>query len=194
VSAVEWSVRSIRRTRRDRDRLASFSCADPGIDWQVEVEDFVRNELYEWRYAALAQADDSRVLLVFRDEELIGVVAHERIHLQHQEEAFVATKLEVVALARRWQGRRFASGERASDVLLSAVMTDVASRVPPRFARVLAVIHEANVRSIEVCKRHGFTEELSRSDQLRSYRRLVTEHKPFRSPGKIGRRRRSGEQ
>jgi hypothetical protein len=42
----------------------------------------------------------------------------------------------------------FLTGERASEVLMSAVMTGVGARVPPRDARIYAVIHENNHRSI----------------------------------------------
>ena len=79
------------------------------------------------------------------------------------------------AVRWQWQGRSFASGERASDVLMSAVMTDVSSRVPPRDARVYAIVHEDNHRSLAVCHRHGLTEEMSRPHP--SYRRIVTPHK-----------------
>ncbi len=40
---------------------------------------------------------------------------------------------------------------------------------------VLAISHEENERSLEVCRRHGFIEELSRVSP--SYRRLLTAHK-----------------
>ena len=90
--------------------------------------------------------------------------------------SFAATKLEVIAIARAWQGQRFSSGERASDVLMSAVMTDVSKRVPPRDAGVFAIVHEENSRSVDLCQRHGFTEELSRPESLSDYRRLVTAH------------------
>ena len=41
---------------------------------------------------------------------------------------FHATKLEVLAIAMHWQGRRFPTGERATDILMSAVMTDVSAQ------------------------------------------------------------------
>jgi hypothetical protein len=34
-----------------------------------------------------------------------------------------ATKLEVLAIATPWQGRRFHTAERASDIMMPAVMT-----------------------------------------------------------------------
>jgi hypothetical protein len=81
----------------------------------------------------------------------------------------------VVAIARAWQGRRFHSGERASDVLMSAVMSDVSARVPPRDARVFAVLHEDNARSLALCRRYGLVEEMSRPHP--HYRRVVTAHR-----------------
>ena len=60
-------------------------------------------------------------------------------------------------------------------ILMSAVMTDVSSRVPPRDARVYAIVHEDNHRSLAVCRRHGLTEEMSRPHP--SYRRVVTPHR-----------------
>ncbi len=180
MSAPEWSLRSIRNTQKDRRRLAAFACTGSALAWQVEVEDFVRDQLFDWRFAPLARENDPRVLLLShaKSEELIGIAAHERMVLQAgAQETFFATKLEVVALATAWQGRAFGSKERAIDVLMSGVMLDVARRVPPRDARVLAIVHEDNVRSLIVCQRHGFTEELSRSEDLPRYRRLLTAHR-----------------
>lgn len=180
MSKREWSLRSIRKTQHDRARLAAFSCADQLVRWQLEVENFVRQDLFEWRFAPQARENDPRVLLLLHapTAELIGVAAHERLRLQtSRAERFWATKLEVVAVATAWQGKRFRGGLRASDVLMSGVMSDIAARVPPRFARVMALVHEDNSRSIQLCIRHGFTEELSRVADLPEYRRLLTEHR-----------------
>ena len=179
MNTAAWSLRSIRSTQKDRNRLATFKCANPSVPWQVEVEDFVQNQLFEWRYAPLAQENDPRILLMFNvaTDELVGVAAHERIILQANEVPFHASKLEVVAIATDWQGQTFGTGQRASDVLMSGALTDIAARVPARFARVVATIHEDNERSIKVCLRHGFTDELSRHEQLPEYRRLLTTHK-----------------
>ncbi|MDQ0365190.1 hypothetical protein [Catenuloplanes indicus] len=73
------------------------------------------------------------------------MAAHEKVILQGDSgTGFAAAKIEVVAIATAWQGRSFTTGERASDVLMSAVLTDVARRVPPRDARVFAIVHEEN--------------------------------------------------
>lgn len=177
MSEPEWRIRSARPT--DRDLVASFACADPTVSWQVEVEQFIRTQLIDWAFDPHAIGDDPRLLLAFlaATRELFGVAAHERVILQGSDGArFHATKLEVLAIATPWQGRRFATGERASDVLMSAVMTDVSARVPARDARVFAVVHEDNHRSIDLCCRHGLVEEMSRPHP--NYRRIVTAHKP----------------
>jgi hypothetical protein len=148
------------------------------------VEQFVQRHLGGWAFDPHAASADPRLLLGFdlTTGELFGVAAHERIVLQGADGAtFDATKIEVVAVAHKWQGRRFGSGERASDVLMSAVMVDVSARVPPRDARVFAIVHEEDARSIVLCKRHGLVEEMSRPHP--DYRRLITAHRPTRAAG-----------
>lgn len=177
MSEPEWCIRSGRSA--DRDLLLSFTCADPAVDWQVEVEQFIRTQLLDWTFDPQAVTGDPRLLLAFvtATRELFGVAAHERVILQGGDGVqFHATKLEVLAIATPWQGRSFRIGERASDILMSAVMTDVSARVPPRDARVFALVHEDNQRSIALCHRHGLVEEMSRPHPV--YRRIVTPHKP----------------
>jgi hypothetical protein len=119
--------------------------------------------------------------LVAGTVELVGVAAHEQVVLESPTARFDATKLEVIALGRSWQGRRFGGGARASDVLMSAVMTDISARVPPRDARVFAVVHEDNHRSLALCQRYGLVEEMSRPHP--NYRRLVTSHRLHEAAG-----------
>lgn len=122
--------------------------------------------------------DDPRLLLVFQrgSGELVGLAAHERVFLGLSEtQVFAATKLYVVAVSHTWQGQRFANGQRASDVVMAAAMTDIEARVPPRNARVYAIVHESNTRSIALCKRHGLVHELSRPSP--EYVRLITAHR-----------------
>lgn len=177
MSEAEWRIRSGQPA--DRELLASFTCADPVVGWQVEVEQFVRTRLIDWTFDPCAVSGDPRLLvaLVAATGEQFGVAAHEQVILEGGDGAqFHATKLEVLAIAASWQGRRFRTGERASDVLMSAVMTDISTRVPPRDVRVFAVVHEDNQRSIAVCRRHGLIEEMSRPHP--NYRRIVTSHRP----------------
>jgi len=109
-----------------------------------------------------ADAGDPRLLLAFTTEgDLFGVGAHEQVVLQAGDgTSFPATKLEVVGVALEWQGRTFPMGERASDVLMSAVMTDVSSRLPPRAPRVTRISGasgptSSSARAGEVSRRRG---------------------------------------
>ena len=175
MTRAAWHIRP--GNPGDRDLLASFACADQAVTWQAEVEAFVQAQLVDWALDPHAAEEDPRLLLAFTASgDLFGIAAHERVTLQAGGDIrFPATKLEIVAVALKWQGRAFSTGERASDVLMSAVMTDVGARVPPLDARVYAIVHEENHRSIALCRRHGLTEEMSRPHP--SYRRLVTPHK-----------------
>ncbi len=178
MSDPEWFIRSARAS--DRARLRTFTCAQPGVPWEEEVEAYIRNALWQWASDPHAKSNDPRLLLLLERAtgRLLGVTAHEMTRLVGPDKKeFAATKLEVVALSRDWQGRRFGSGERASDVLFSAILKDIADRVPPRYARVFAIVHEKNERSLKVCRRHGFTEEMDRNPMSPSYRRLLTAHK-----------------
>lgn len=176
MSQAEWRVRAARKT--DRALLTHFTCADRTRPWEVEVEQFIQRSLFDWAFDAHAKKNDPRLLLLFDRQggELVAVAAHERTELRHRKKVFAATKLEVVAVARAWQGHRLNGRARVSDVLMSAVMSDVSRRVPPRHARVFAIIHERNLRSVALCVRHGLVEELSRVDP--EYRRFVTAHQP----------------
>jgi hypothetical protein len=176
MSTPGWRIRS--GTSDDRLLLDSFTCADRAVPWQAEVEQFIREQLIDWAFDPHAADGDPRLLLAFTlAGDLFGVAAHEQVTLQGGDGGqFHATKLEVLAVAAQWQGRRFRTGERASDVLMSAVMADVSARIPPRDARVFAIVHEENHRSIALSRRHGLTEEMSRPHP--SYRRIVTPHKP----------------
>lgn len=133
MTSSAWQLRSIRRTQKDRKTLSSFVCANVPAAWQTEVEEFIQNALFDWCFSPLAEANDPRVLLLFdtATEDLVGVAAHESVVMQTTRRAsFVATKLEVVAISRDWQGRAFGGGERASDVLMSGALADISARVP----------------------------------------------------------------
>lgn len=185
MTKPEWRIRT--GQARDRELLASFSCANPAHAWEAEVEQFIQKQLLDaWALAPGAADDDPRLLLALTAQgELFGVAAHEKVELQRGDgTTFSATKLEVVAIAAAWQGRRFSTGDRASDVLMSAVLTDVTRRVPPRDARIFAIVHEDNHRSLMLLRRHGLTEEMSRPHP--QYRRPITVHRPSGPDGSLG--------
>jgi RimJ/RimL family protein N-acetyltransferase len=174
MSDPAWLIRSA--TQNDAALLATFRSATSTARWDVEVEDEVSSgRLLAWWSDPSAADWDPRLLLLFDREssELVGVAAHERESLLATDGTEIAgTHLHVAALSHDWQGRAFATGERASHVLMSAVMQDVKDRVPPRWARVYATVHEDNVRSLNLCAYFGLTEEMARSHPM--YRRIIT--------------------
>jgi hypothetical protein len=171
MTAPEWRVRVARE--EDAALLADFRCATDRTPWQREVEAFITTALLPWAFDPRAASADPRVLLMLVEEELVGVTGHEHASLVAPDGRQVdATKLEVVALSDMWQGKRFSSDVRASDVLMSAAITDITGRRPPRHTHVYAVVHEENERSLGLLARHGFSDELSRPHPR--YRRLVT--------------------
>ncbi len=176
MTVAGWRIRP--GSPSDRELLASFACADPAVRWQAEVERFIQAQLADWAFDPYAAEGDPRLLLAFAAaRDLFGVAAHERVTLQAGNGTqFHATKLEVVAVALKWQGRSFphrGAGQRCPHVCLD----DRRQRARPatRDARVYAIVHEDNHRSIAVCRRHGITEEMSRPHP--SYRRIVTPQK-----------------
>lgn len=178
MTAIDWTIRAARAD--DRQALASFSCANRAIPWEAEVEDFIQKQALDaWAGAPGAVDDDPRLLLALtRAGELFGVAAHEKAMLNIADgHSLTATHLVVVAVATTWQGRRFSTGERCSDVLMSAVMTDISQRVPPRYARVFATVHDENHRSLALLRRHGLVSEMTRVEG-QPYRRPITAHRP----------------
>ena len=172
----EWLIRVARK--RDASLLKRFSCSRVEAPaWESEIENYIRDSLLDWAFEPGAQDDDPRVLLILhrKTNVLLGVAAHERCELRGPaRQSFPATKLQVVAVETSWQGRKFSSGERVSDVVMSAAMRDVLGRVPARYARVYAIVHRENVRSLAVCRRHGLTENLS---PVGDFLRPITEHR-----------------
>jgi aspartokinase len=141
----------------------------------VEVE--IRDNLVDWALAPGAAADKPTILLVFdtASGELVAVAAHERQFLGTSAlDKVAATKIHLAAVAKKWQGKAFSSGERVSHVVMNAVLTDIATHVPPRDPRVFAIVHENNHKSRALCKRFRLVKELLRSDPR--YLVLATEH------------------
>jgi hypothetical protein len=112
------------------------------------------------------------VLLLLRRSNLVGVVAHERKEFSDAQGSFRARKLQVVAVAKAWQGKRFHDGTRPSDVLMSAAIGDIANRDNPH-TRVIAAVHQENKRSIALLGRHGLSRQVGLVDQ--EYIWLTTE-------------------
>jgi hypothetical protein len=52
MTGDSWRIRAA--SPDDRELLASFTCADPAVRWQVEVEQFIQAQLLEWAFEPLA--------------------------------------------------------------------------------------------------------------------------------------------
>jgi hypothetical protein len=178
MTSPTWQVRVA--TEKDRALLTRFRCASKE-PWEREVEFQIKNRLLDWALAEGAAADAPTVLLVFDvpSRALVGVAAHERQFLgTNALDRVPATKIHLAAVSNKWQGKKFSNGDQVSHVLMNAVLTDIATRVPPRDPRVFAVVHEHNTKSLALCKRFGLVKELQRSHP--SYLILVTEHQPVK--------------
>ncbi|MET0793108.1 MAG: hypothetical protein ABW061_16430 [Polyangiaceae bacterium] len=109
----------------------------------------------------------------------MGVAAHEGQFVgTHALDKVPATKIYLAAASSKWRGKKLSNGDQVSHVVMSAVLTDVATRVPPRDARIFAIVDEQNTRSLALCKRFGLVKELQRSNP--SYVILVTHHQPVK--------------
>lgn len=175
MTAPAWRVRIA--TEDDRALLTRFRCASSNASWEQELEVEIRNNLVDWALAPGAAADKPTILLVFgaASGDLVAVAAHERQFLGTSAlDKVAATKIHLAAVAKKWQGKAFSSGERVSHVMMNAVLTDIATHVPPRDPRVFAIVHEDNARSLALCKRFQLVKELLRSHP--SYLVLATEN------------------
>jgi hypothetical protein len=63
MTGAGWHIRPGSPT--DRELLASFTCADPAVQWQAEVEHFIQAQLTDWAFDPHADAGDPRLLLAF---------------------------------------------------------------------------------------------------------------------------------
>ena len=178
MRSLTWQVRVA--TEKDRVLLTRFRCASKE-PWEREVEIEIQNHLLDWALAEGAAADDPTILLVFdvSSHVLVGVAAHERQFLgTNALDKVPATKIHLAAVSNKWQGKKFSNGDQVSHVVMNAVLTDIATRVPPRDPRVFAIVHEHNTKSLALCKRFGLVTELQRSHP--SDLILVTEHQPVK--------------
>ncbi|HEX8081698.1 MAG TPA: hypothetical protein VF557_15915 [Jatrophihabitans sp.] len=157
-----WQVRAA--CAEDAELVKAFRCADPRAAYELEAERFITTTVLAWGLDPYAASGDPRLLLLFDKASgaLVGLVAHEQSTLAANDgREFLASKVEVAAVASAWQGKRFSDGTRVSDVLMSALVADITARVPGRDARMWAYVHTENVRSIAMCRRAGMLNELA---------------------------------
>jgi hypothetical protein len=145
-------------TSYDADALAGFACSS-GAPFEDEVERYVREQASRDAEHARRTGGPYR-LLVFEtgEAELVAVGAHTAVSLRlpgAHRESVPLVKLVVVALARSWQGRRLAGGERLSDAVLTAMIAH-ARRTHGRDV-VAGIVARRNYPSLSLCRRNGLT-------------------------------------
>jgi hypothetical protein len=169
MSKPTWRVRVAKAS--DERLLKRFKCAEGEASWQTEVERYINADLLGWVMAPGAAQYDPQVLLLFSKSTLVGVAAHEKKTLGAGDVTFPARELHVLALSTKWHGKKFTDGRRASDVLMVAALSDIASRDGVE-TRVFAVVHRENQAALRMCERHGLVGEMSSAHP--DYRRLLT--------------------
>lgn len=150
-----YSVREA--AEADTHLLAAFSCCSHRPrNYQVEVESYIRSNLWDWVNAPEAQHDDPRLLLVVAENgDLIAVGAHE-IKRHHELTGSPRVRwIELVAVATPYQGKRSPDGNRYSDIMLSAVLTDIDNRRRDDIG-VRGRVHYDNLPSLRLLNRFGF--------------------------------------
>lgn len=158
----------VRRVSPDDGELLSqidtFRCADPELDYQVEVERWIQDRLREWVFAHGASDDEPQLLAVLDDQtgELVGVFAHEHAFLQRDgdDRPIPAEKISVVAVGMRFQGKRDVENRRYSDIVMSSGLQAVEARTPPE-RRVFGLVHIDNEDSFRLLERHNMRRRIT---------------------------------
>lgn len=155
----------------DGNLLGAFSCSR-GLWFEDEVDAFIQEHALE--YAAWRAPLDHQLLLIFLDEELVGVGAHEQAPMS---DGSLGTHLAVGALGLAHRGTALADGRRLSDFLLDALIIDASTAAergqPPRTSRAHALVALENDSSLAFLRRRGFVDERVDSDER--YVRLYAE-------------------
>lgn len=152
---AELAVRSL--TAQDRPLLERFECA-AGPAYEVEVQQFIRAGLIDWKFAPGAADDDPRAKILHPPDDpddVWAVAAHERLNdLALEGTALDGTKLEVIAVAAAVRGTRVA-GRRVGDLAFEAILDDIARRPRRRGPWLAALVADANTASDALCGRQA---------------------------------------
>lgn len=146
---------------RDGPILAAFSCSR-GAVYEGEAEQFIRSKAFAH---ALAENTEYRLYVTFEGERLVAVTGH------HPEVALVATedlhtfratpmtRLQVVALSLRDQGRACSDGRRISDLVMDCLVSEALGG--REIALLTTVVARDNLRSITLMERHGLKSQIA---------------------------------
>jgi hypothetical protein len=143
----------------DEELLREFRCST-GVWYEDLVERYVTER-------ALARALDGhldfRLLLFETDaEDLLAVGAHHWRAYEVGGATVDGSYLVVAAIALPFQGARLETGERLSDFVMNALLSDASDR--GRGDLVTALVARENARSLALCRRFGIDAELPSPD------------------------------
>jgi hypothetical protein len=150
----------------DDERLRGFRCST-GVWYEDLVERFVTERALA---RALNGRLDFRLLLFETDTEgLLAVGAHHWRAYEVGATTVDGTYLVIAAIALPFQGAQLETGDRLSDFVMNALLSDASDR--GRGDIVTALVAGENARSLALCRRFGIDAELPSPDS--AYRHLA---------------------
>jgi ribosomal protein S18 acetylase RimI-like enzyme len=146
-------------TERDAPRLSRFNCSRGAIH-EDEVQQFVRQQAIGWM---LATKREHRLFVVLEQARLIAVAgcSAETLLIQEDDVRFrskVVTRLQVLALSLKDQGRTCSDGRRISDLVIASLMTEALGANERH--TLTALVAKDNLRSIALLERHGLRSQI----------------------------------
>lgn len=146
-------------TRFHRDLLWTFQCCAPHerpVDsrrpiclepWSHEVQTHVREDALARSNIGRGAEVDHRLLLLFDDQSLVAVGAHERSRL--------GRTIEFLAVQSSMRGANLSDGRRCADVALQMLLDDALQRDGGPL-EVAGKVDLRNLRSLGFLRRRGF--------------------------------------
>ncbi|MEU1502598.1 hypothetical protein [Streptomyces sp. NPDC005732] len=182
MEGVNWSLGD----KSDRIKLRDFACC-PGCrteivrhpqdtrqcitEWAHEVQTYFRQRAIAHTNSR-SRSHDQRLLLLHDAGELVGAAVHSSTrHPRPQDQpACFDRRLEFYAVSLSRQGRTLSNGERASQALLRAVVSDITTRHDPRDEVFLtAYVAPENLSSQQCLTCNGWRQRKSNEPDLLLY-------------------------
>lgn len=162
TSGAKIVVRRVTEDDEILEQLATFRCADADAGHQVEVENWIRNELSSWVFAPGAAIDEPQLIATLNHQtgQLIGVFVHEHAWLQRGGVRVAAEKITVAAVALDYQRKHDVEDRRYSDLVMSSGLQAIDARMPPE-RQVFGLVHSDNGDSIRLLQRHNMSRRIS---------------------------------
>jgi hypothetical protein len=144
-------------TNADVADLRAFTCADPGVWFEEQVDDFVQR-----RFLSGPPRSELRSYEPFTIRSAGSLVAVAAIRAWAEAPAAGGTHLVVGAIAHRFRGSRIEGGEPLAAFLMRALIK--AARDADHGPFVMGVVAKANTRSIAMCEKSGLRLHLPHDD------------------------------